>query len=92
MQGVECIGNLLICGILLLLEHFNIAKRRLFILYMMAYTALRLADECLRGDYPKEQLHAGLTPAQVICLWLLPVLGLAYGAVTWYNRKEKKNG
>ena len=92
VQGVECVGNLLICGMLLLLEHFNIAKRRLFILYMMAYTVLRLADECLRGDYPKEQFHAGLTPAQIICLWLLPVLGLAYGAVTWYNRKEKKNG
>ena len=92
VQGVECLGNLLVCVLLLVLEHFHIAKRRLFIIYMMASTALRFADEFLRGDYPKEQVHAGLTPAQVICLWLLPVLGVAYGAITWYNRKgEKKN-
>ena len=92
VQGVESICNLLICAGLLLLERFGIAKRRLFIIYMMAYTLLRFVDEFLRGDYPQEQIHAGLTPAQVICLWLLPVLGLAYGAITWYNRKEKKNG
>ncbi|MCR4574679.1 MAG: prolipoprotein diacylglyceryl transferase [Lentisphaeria bacterium] len=91
VQGVECLGNLLICGAVLLLERFGVAKRRLFIIYMMAYTVLRFCDEFLRGDYPEEQVHAGLTPAQVICLWLLPVLGLAYVAVTWYNKKEKKD-
>ena len=90
VQGVECIGNLLICAALLLLERFGIAKRRLFIIYMMATTVLRFMDEFLRGDYPKEQIHGGLTPAQVICLWLLPLLGLAYAAVRWFNRKEKK--
>lgn len=89
-QAVESAGNFLLCGILLLLEKKNIAKSKLFIIYMIGYTVLRFAVEPLRGDYPLDQRWCGMTPGQYHALWQLPLfVALFFACTAW--RKAKKN-
>jgi phosphatidylglycerol:prolipoprotein diacylglycerol transferase len=63
-----------ICAVLLILAKRASWRGRLFGLYLVFYTVGRFGVEFLRGDYPNRP--AGLTPAQWLCLFLLPV-GLA---------------
>lgn len=88
VQLVEAFGNLLLFGVILLCERFGVARKRLFLLYVIGYAVLRFVDEFFRGDYPEEQVRSGLTPAQVICLWLLPVLVLSFAWLSWRERAK----
>ncbi len=82
LQLFSAIGNVLICLCLLWMEKKGLCKKRLFLAYMALYNVGRFCLEFGRGDYPKEQLLYGLTPAQVTCLWLLPSIAIVY-LVAW---------
>ena len=58
---------------------------RLFALFMILYAASRFVNEFNRGDYLT--YHFGLTPAQVICLFVLPA-GIA---LFWYLGRSQAN-
>lgn len=88
LQLCSSIGNILICLCLLWLEKKDYCKKRLFLAYMVLYNIGRFLIEFGRGDYPKEQLLFGLTPAQVTCLWLLPCITAVY-AVAFYMQKGR---
>lgn len=87
LQLCSSIGNVLICLCLLWLEKKGLCKKRLFLAYMVLYNIGRFIIEFGRGDYPKEQLLFGLTPAQVTCLWLLPCVIVIY-VVAFYMQKN----
>lgn len=89
-QAVEALGNVIVCVALLALEKFKIAKDKLFLVYLMAYTVLRFAVEPLRGDYPIDQEWNGLTPGQYHGLWQLPLLLVIYVALTFYAKRKNK--
>ena len=63
--------DLTICVALLLIERRRRSRGQLFPLYLLFYTAGRFVLEFARGDYVKTV--GPLTPAQVICLALLPL-------------------
>jgi phosphatidylglycerol:prolipoprotein diacylglycerol transferase len=75
IQLIASFANLALCAVLLLLERRRLFEGRRFPLYIMLYAMTRFAIEFGRGDYI--DLTAGLTPAQVVCLLLLP-LGAAW--------------
>ena len=58
---------------------------RLFALFMILYAAARFFNEFNRGDYLT--YHFGLTPGQVICLFVLPA-GIA---LFWHLGRRKAN-
>jgi phosphatidylglycerol:prolipoprotein diacylglycerol transferase len=67
-------------------------KRRfdgqVFGLYLVGYAGTRSLVECFRGDYPPDQIHWGLTPAQWFSVWVaLGGLVLLY----WRSRKARPN-
>ena len=76
VQLLNSATNLLIFVVLLLVEPRMPRKGQLFALYLMLYSTFRFSTEFLRGDY----LHrtAGLTPAQFLCLILLPIGIIAF--------------
>ena len=76
IQLVASAGNACIGILLLLLFRRKGFRGRLFPLYVMLYSLFRFANEFGRGDY--ESRPGGLTPAQWICLVILPV-----GIVLW---------
>ncbi|MFO7822197.1 MAG: prolipoprotein diacylglyceryl transferase [Lentisphaeria bacterium] len=71
VQLLNSFSNLLIFSLLLVLESRLPRRGQLFAVYLMFYSVFRFMTEFLRGDY----LHktAGFTPAQTLCLILLPV-------------------
>ena len=85
IEGIAAIVNVLICLILLWSEKRGFAKNRLFFLYGIIYSIARFCTEFGRGDYVN--LNHGLTPAQVTCLWILPVSILAFVWLTWKQPK-----
>ncbi len=86
VAGLEALGNLLLCLLLLLLEKKRLCQGRLFLLYVMLYSSMRFSLEFLRGDY----LSAGLTPAQVTSLWVLALTGFFWlGMMVWQRLKAK---
>lgn len=70
IQLVASAGNLVIFLVLLLLQKRLSARGQLFALYVMLYSATRFSVEFGRGDYL--EFTAGLTPAQVVGLFLFP--------------------
>ncbi|NLZ60308.1 MAG: prolipoprotein diacylglyceryl transferase, partial [Lentisphaerae bacterium] len=50
-----------------------------FLLYVLLYSIMRFALEFARGDYT-ERL-AGLSQAQITCLWIIPLCLIAWLAV-----------
>ncbi len=88
VQLLFSVINLIICGILLWMEHRGIWKKRLFLAYLLLYSIGRFLGEFARGDYPSEQLWHGLTPAQVTCLWLAPCAIALYVAVHFLTLKK----
>ena len=90
-QAVEAAGNLLLCLLLLLAERRHLATGRRFLLYLIGYTILRCAVEPLRGDYPADQVWAGMTPGQYHALWLLPLIVAIFAAITLIARKRQRH-
>ena len=87
-QLVESLGNVIICAILLLIEKRNIARGKLFLVYLFCYTILRFCVEPLRGDYPDDQVWMHMTPGQYHALWQLPLIIAVFVAVSIYNKKN----
>jgi phosphatidylglycerol:prolipoprotein diacylglycerol transferase len=77
VQAGEALLNLALAVLLLRLARRLQGSGRLFALYLMLYGGGRFALEFLRGDY-LERLGP-FTPAQVICLGLVPA-----GALLWH--------
>ena len=75
IQLVEAAGNLLLAGLLLVVERRLPRRGLLFPIYLAGYALLRFSCEFARGDYPSRP--GGLTSAQWLCLVLLPA------AVVW---------
>ncbi|MBO4345420.1 MAG: prolipoprotein diacylglyceryl transferase [Victivallales bacterium] len=92
LQMFSAIGNVLICLCLLWLERKGLFKKRLFLIYMVLYNVGRFCLEFGRGDYPREQLLFGLTPAQVTCLWLLPCVVAVYLVAFYMQRRCPAKG
>ena len=90
-QAVEAAGNLLLCLLLLLAERRHLATGRRFLLYLIGYTILRCAVEPLRGDYPADQVWAGMTPGQYHALWQLPLIVAIFAAITLISRKRQRH-
>lgn len=88
-QLVEAAGNVLICLALLFLERKEIATGRRFLIYLSAYTVLRFAVEPLRGDYPVDQVWAGMTPGQYHALWQLPLIMAIFAFFTFRAKRQK---
>lgn len=85
LEAVAAIGNILICLLLLWMEKRQWFRQRLFLAYIVMYTVGRFLLEFGRGDYLAKT--AGLTPAQITCLWLLPLVAAFYaGAALWQRR------
>jgi phosphatidylglycerol:prolipoprotein diacylglycerol transferase len=55
----------------------------IFALYLMGYAIFRSIAEMFRGDYPTDQIHSGLTPAQMLSIAIL----LA-GIGLWFWRRS----
>lgn len=70
VQLLEAAVNLAILALLLLVEKRLARRGQLFAVYLVLYAASRFGDEFLRGDYLERT--GGLTPAQILCLVLLP--------------------
>jgi phosphatidylglycerol:prolipoprotein diacylglycerol transferase len=64
-QIYSALGSFLILGVLLRAEGRLRGRGRLFLLYLLLYSALRAAVEVLRKGYTAGVLVAGLTEAQV---------------------------
>ena len=79
VQALESLCNLGICLLLLLLEKKRLLRRRPFLLYVLLYSIMRFVLEFARGDYT-ERL-AGLSQAQITCLWIIPLCLIAWLAV-----------
>ena len=88
LEAVAAIGNILICLALLWAEKRGWFQKRLFLAYIVMYTVGRFLLEFGRGDYLVKT--AGLTPAQITCLWLLPLVAAAYAAVALWQRQHPK--
>lgn len=91
LQLFASLGNICICAVLLFLEKRGIMKKRLFLAYIAMYSIGRFCLEFGRGDYPKEQLTLGMTPAQITCLWLLPLTAVIY-LLAWRFCKKNTEG
>ncbi len=91
LQGVAFLVNIGLGALILYLETKKKFENRRFLLYMLLYSILRFALELGRGDYPKEQLLWGMTPAQITCLWLLPLTVLIWLVLDylWKTKKSK---
>ncbi len=90
IEGVAALTNLAICGLLLLLERRGLARNRLFLVYGLVYSVTRFLTEFGRGDY---LLPPGaLTPAQVTCLWLAPLMLISLVASYLYKRRKPSDG
>ena len=76
VQLMESLVNLMIFAFLLILEPRLVRRGQLFALYLVFYAISRFGLEFLRGDYNGEFLFP--TPAQILCLLLLPAGVLAY--------------
>ncbi len=88
IQALYSLGAFALCGLLLWLEWKGHFEKRRFLVYLVCYCVGRFCLEFGRGDYPREQLLAGLTPAQITCLWLLP-LAVAIYAIPALIRRNK---
>ena len=80
VQLLDAVMDFAICAVLLMLAKRSSLRGRLFGVYLILYTVGRFGVEFLRGDYPSRP--AGLTPAQWLCVFLLPV-GIAVLCVPW---------
>ena len=89
IQACYSLGALALCGLLLWLERREHCRRHLFLVYLVCYSIGRFCLEFGRGDYPARQLHGGLTPAQITCLWLLPLACAVYSAMAYAARKKE---
>ena len=76
VAGLEALGNILLCLLLLFLEKKGKLKNRLFLLYIMIYTSMRFILEFFRGDYLYRK--AGLSNAQITCLWIIPLCAIVW--------------
>lgn len=74
-QLYESGANLILCAALLLSFRFVRKKGRIAGLYLILYAAIRFFLEFFRGDNPK--VFLGLTPSQLIALFLMIPAGLA---------------
>ncbi|MDD4098179.1 MAG: prolipoprotein diacylglyceryl transferase [Lentisphaeria bacterium] len=88
LEGVAALGNLAICLILLWLEKRQWFRKRLFLAYIVMYTVGRFLLEFGRGDYLVK--IAGLTPAQITCLWLLPAVAAVYAIAAFWSKRHPK--
>lgn len=86
IEGVATLSNLAICGIILWLEKRGIARNRLFFVYGLIYSVTRFLTEFGRGDYLLEP--GQLTPAQVTCLWIFPLMAVVL-VVMHFREKAK---
>lgn len=91
LQGIAFLVNLALGALILFLEKREKINNRRFLLYMLLYCVLRFTLEFGRGDYPKEQLLWGLTPAQVTCVWLFPLVALIWIGLNYISWKKKKS-
>ena len=73
IQLVSSAMNLFICVVLLGLSSRLRRRGQLFPIYMLLYATGRFVVEFARGDYAAGQYVGPFTPAQIICLLLLPV-------------------
>ena len=91
LQGLAFLLNIALGAFILYLESRKRLENRRFLVYVLLYCVLRFALEFGRGDYPREQLLWGLTPAQISCLWLLPLTALFCLALHFYGRGKNPN-
>ena len=89
IQGVAFILNIALGGLLLWLESRKMFGHRRFLVYVLLYCVLRFCLEFGRGDYPGEQLCLGMTPAQITCIWLLPLVVLFWAALNYVCKRKK---
>jgi phosphatidylglycerol:prolipoprotein diacylglycerol transferase len=90
VAGLESFCNLLLCLLLLWLEKKSLFRGRLFLLYMLLYSALRFGLEFFRGDYLHKSF-LGLTPAQTTSLWVLAGAGIFWLALAVRQRTKARN-
>ena len=90
IQGIAFLLNIALGALILFLESRRKLDNRRFLLYLLLYSVLRFALEFGRGDYPAEQLLAGMTPAQISCLWIFPLTAIVWIALDLYIWKTKK--
>ena len=89
IQAVYSLAAFALCGLLLWLERRDFFPQRRFLVYLVCYCVGRFCLEFGRGDYPQEQLLLGLTPAQITCLWLLPLSCAIYAILAFVKRKRE---
>lgn len=86
VQLLESLVCLAIAVVIYVLERKQRLAHRRFFIYVLLYSAGRIALEFLRGDYPQSD---GLTPAQWTTLVVvLPVTLALLALVTWMRRRQ----
>ncbi len=91
VQLYECLGNLIIFGILFYLVG-KLKKGQVAALYFLLYGILRFSDEFFRGD-SRGAFFGVFSPAQTICLFMIPI-GIILIIYTQYadnGGKEQKS-
>lgn len=91
LQGVAFLLNIGLGAFILYLESRRKFEKRRFLIYLVSYCILRFVLEFGRGDYPREQLLCGMTPAQISCLWMLPLTVAFWIAINFFPWKTKKS-
>ncbi len=89
LQGIGFIVNICMSALLLWLESKKMFGKRRFLIYLLMYCVARFVLEFGRGDYPPEQLFLGLTPAQITCVWLLPLTIIAWIVINRICSRKK---
>lgn len=69
-----------LCAFLLTIERKCSRRGQLFSIYVIGYAVIRFCIEFLRGDYTRT-IH-GITPAQLICLFMIPAGVLMFTIAT----------
>lgn len=89
-QVYEFLGNLIIVGILLIIEKYPRSRGQLFAIYLALYAVLRGSVEIYRGDAERGFVEFGgiypnewLSTSTFISIVMLAVAGMIY----WANRK-----
>jgi len=88
VAGMEAIGNMLLCLLLLYLEKKKLFRGRLFLIYVVLYSALRFTLEFARGDYLSRP--GGLSNAQWTCVWIIPLTAGVWLALNHWQKRQAK--
>ena len=83
----DALNNLILYLLLAWLFRRKKFDGQIFATYLIGYTVTRTIMEYLRGDYPPDQIHFGLTPGELISIPVF-ITGLVLGIVL-SNRARK---